>query len=435
MRRNIYNSLIDWKNSRNRKPLVLYGARQVGKTYILKEFGKNEYKNTLYLNFDKNRELHNYFANDISPHNIINSLKAIFKQEINAETLLIFDEIQECQRAKDSLKYFNEDAPEYNIAAAGSFLGIAGGKFPVGQVDKLTLYPMTFYEFLEATGNEILLENLQAANERANSGIHALATEKLKQYFYIGGMPEVVKAYAQAGDLLLARQIQEQILSSYKEDFLKHIKGVDIPKVRMLWDSIPAHLAKEKKKFVYKEIKQGGRAAEFENALDWLENTGLVYKILKTEEAKIPLVAYQERNSFKLYMLDTGLLAASAKLDVKTFFGKEHEIFKEFKGALAEQFVLQELKPKNIPIYYWSSSTGKAEVDFVAQCEDKIIPVEVKSGESAKSKSLGVYIEKYNPQTAIRASLSNYEKRGNLFSVPLYAIGKFLPLTLPSAAR
>ncbi|MDR2584289.1 MAG: AAA family ATPase [Fibromonadaceae bacterium] len=412
MKRNIYNSLIAWKNSKNRKPLVLYGARQVGKTYILKELGKNEYKNTLYLNFDKNKELHNYFADNISPHHIIDSLKTIFKQEINAETLLIFDEIQECQRAKDSLKYFNEEAPEYNIAAAGSFLGIASGKFPVGQVDKLTLYPMTFYEFLEATGNE------------NSPNIHALATEKLKQYFYIGGMPEAVKTYAQTGDLLLTRQIQEQILSSYKEDFLKHIKGVDIPKVRMLWDSIPVHLAKEKKKFIYKEIKQGGRAAEFENALDWLVNTGLVYKISCTEEAKIPLVAYEERNSFKLYMLDIGLLAASAKLDVKTFFSKNHEVFKEFKGALAEQFVLQELKPKNIPISYWSNSTGKAEVDFVVQYEDKIIPIEVKSGESSKSKSLGVYIEKYNPQIAIRTSLSNYEKRGNLLNIPLYAIGE-----------
>jgi predicted AAA+ superfamily ATPase len=235
-------------------------------------------------------------------------------------------------------------------------------------------------------------------------------------------MPEAVKTYVKTGDLALTRQIQENILSSYKEDFLKHIKDSDIPKVRMLWDSIPTHLAKEKKKFIYKEIKQGGRAAEFENALDWLVNTGLVYKVSKTEEAKIPLTAYQERNTFKLYMLDTGLLAASANLDIKTFFSIEYEIFKEFKGAIAEQFVLQELKLKKIPVFYWSNSTGKAEIDFVVQHEDKIIPIEVRSGKSTKAKSLGVYIEKYKPQIAIRASLSNYKKRDGLIDVPLYFI-------------
>jgi len=423
MKRNIYKSLLAWKNSKDRKPLVLYGARQVGKTYILKEFGKNEFKNVLYLNFDANKELQKYFADDISPKRIIDSLKVLFNQEINTnDTLIIFDEIQECQRAKDSLKYFNEDAPEYYIAAAGSFLGIAGGKFPVGQVDKLTLFPLSFFEFLEATNNEILLKNLPSENNW-NSGINALATEKLKQYFYVGGMPEAVKAYAETGDLLLVRQIQENILSSYKEDFFKHIKGSDIPKVRMLWDSIPVHLAKEKKKFVYKEIKQGGRAAEFENALDWLVNTGLVYKISKTGEAKLPLIAYEERDSFKLYMHDTGLLAASAKLDIKTFFNSEHDVFREFKGAIAEQFVLQELKPQNFPIAFWANSTGKAEVDFVIQYEDKIIPIEVKSGENIKAKSLGVYLEKYSPKIAIRTSLSNYEKRESLIDIPLYLLG------------
>ncbi|MCL2843995.1 MAG: ATP-binding protein [Chitinivibrionia bacterium] len=425
MKRNIYTSLLAWKNSKDRKPLVLYGARQVGKTYILKEFGKNEYKNVLYLNFDTNKELHNYFANDISPKQIIGSLKALFKQEINAaDTLLIFDEIQECQRAKDALKYFNEDAPEYHIAAAGSFLGIASGKFPVGQVDRLTLYPLSFFEFLKATNNDILLKSLE--NDKfSNPAMHILATEKLKQYFYVGGMPEAVKTYAKTGDLMLTRQIQENILSNYKEDFFKHIKSNDISKVRMLWDSVPVHLAKEKKKFVYKELKQGGRAAEFENALDWLINTGLVYKVSNTQEAKIPLISYEERENFKIYMHDVGLLGASAKLDIKTFFSAEHDIFREFKGAMAEQFVLQELKPKNYPICFWTNSTGKAEVDFVIQYEDKILPLEVKSGENTKAKSLGVYMEKYNPQIALRASLSDYAKKGDLIDIPLYSIGQF----------
>jgi predicted AAA+ superfamily ATPase len=276
---------------------------------------------------------------------------------------------------------------------------------------------------LKATDNNILLESLQ--NDKfSNPSMHILATERLKQYFYVGGMPEAVKTYAQTGDLMLTRQIQENILFSYKEDFFKHIKSSDIPKVRMLWDSIPVHLAKEKKKFVYKEIKQGGRAAEFENAMNWLVNTGLVYKISNTQEAKIPLIAYEERDSFKIYMHDIGLLAASAKLDIKTFFSAEHDVFREFKGAIAEQFVLQELKPKNLPICFWSNSTGKAEVDFVIQYQDKILPLEVKSGENVKAKSLGVYMEKYKPQTALRTSLSNYSKNGNLIDIPLYTIGQ-----------
>jgi predicted AAA+ superfamily ATPase len=252
--------------------------------------------------------------------------------------------------------------------------------------------------------------------------MHALATEKLKQYFYVGGMPEAVKTYAKTNDLTLARQIQENILSNYKEDFFKHVKSSGIRKVRRLWDSIPVHLAKEKKKFVYKELKQGGRAAEFENALDWLINTGLVYKVSNTQEAKIPLIAYSERENFKIYMHDVGLLAAAAKLDIKTFFSAEHDIFREFKGAMAEQFVLQELRPKNFPICFWTNSTGKAEVDFVIQYEDKILPLEVKSGENAKAKSLGVYMEKYNPQIALRTSLLPYGKTENLTDIPLYAV-------------
>jgi hypothetical protein len=286
------------------------------------------------------------------------------------------------------------------------------------------LYPLSFFEFLKATDNDILLKSLE--NDKfSNPAMHVLATERLKQYFYVGGMPEAVKTYAKTGDLMFTRQIQENILANYKEDFFKHIKSNDIPKVRMLWDSVPVHLAKEKKKFVYRELKQGGRAAEFENALDWLINTGLVYKVSNTQEAKIPLIAYEERKNFKIYMHDVGLLAAAAKLDIKTFFSAEHDIFREFKGAMAEQFVLQELKPKNYPICFWTNSTGKAEVDFVIQYEDKILPLEVKSGENTKAKSLGVYLEKYCPQIALRASLSDYVKKPDLIDIPLYSIGQF----------
>jgi len=424
MKRFAYSDLLKWKNSAKRKPLILYGARQVGKTWLLKTFGKSEYKSVMYLNFDTNQKLHGYFGDDISPKIIITSLESHFNEKISpADTLLIFDEIQECQRAKDSLKYFCEDAPEYNIASAGSFLGIAGGKFPVGQVDEIILYPLSFYEFLDATGQDRLVNILYERNIQLIKNMHGLLTDKLKEYFYVGGMPEAVKTFADTNDLQAVREVQETILNNYKGDFSKHIKGVDIPKVRMLWDSIPAHLSKEKKKFIYKEIKTGGRASEFENAMDWLVNTGLVYKIAKTTEPKLPLVSYAERESFKLYMLDVGLLSAKSGLDIKTFYQPDHEVFKEFKGAIAEQYVVQELKTlSSMPIFYWGSDTGKAEVDFVIQYGNGIVPVEVKSDLNKKSYSLNVYMEAYKPKQAIRTSLNNFGIDAGLYSIPLYMI-------------
>jgi len=425
MKRFVYADLLKWKTSPERKPLILYGARQVGKTWLLKEFGKAEYKSVFYINFDTNREFHQYFGDNISPDVITKSLESHFREKIvPADTLLIFDEIQECQRAKDSLKYFNELTPEYNIAAAGSFLGIAGGKFPVGQVDELTLYPLSFYEFLEAAGNEGLLDILRGPNAALLKNMHGLFTSKLKEYFYTGGMPEAVKAFIGTGDLNAVREKQEIILNNYKGDFSRHIKGVDIPKVRMLWDSIPIHLSKEKKKFVYKEIKTGGRASEFENAMDWLVNTGLVYRVAKTTGQKLPLAAYADRDSFKLYMLDVGLLSAKSGLDIKTFYEPNAETFREFKGALTEQYVMQELKTLGrLPIYYWSNATGKAEVDFIVQYGNDIIPIEVKSDVNKKSYSLNVYMEAYSPIKAIRTSLNHFGIHGGLYSLPLYMIG------------
>ncbi|MCL2154918.1 MAG: ATP-binding protein [Leptospirales bacterium] len=422
MERFAYADLLKWKNSPKRKPLILYGARQVGKTWLLKTFGKNEYKSMMYLNFDTNRKLHQYFGDDVSPKTIIASFESHFNEKISpADTLLVFDEIQECQRAKDSLKYFCEDAPQYNIAAAGSFLGIAGGKFPVGQVDEIILYPLSFYEFLSAAGQDKLVNILYGRKIRLMKNIHGLLTDKLKEYFYVGGMPEAVKTFAEMNDLQAVREVQETILDNYKADFSKHIKGIDIPKVRMLWDSIPAHLSKEKKKFIYKEIKTGGRASEFENAMDWLVNTGLVYKIAKTTTPKLPLASYAERESFKLYMLDVGLLSAKSGLDISTFYQSNHEVFKEFKGAIAEQYVVQELKTLGrLPIFYWGSDTGKAEVDFIIQYANKIVPVEVKSDLNKKSYSLNVYMEAYKPEQAIRTSLNNFGIDNRLYSIPLY---------------
>ena len=435
MKRTAYNELLAWKDSKNRRPLIVYGARQVGKTWLLKEFGENEYKTVIYLNFDKDPDLLKYFSGNISPKYIIAGLEDYSQKKIiPEETLIIFDEIQENQRAKDSLKYFNEDAPFYHIAAAGSFLGIAGGKFPVGQVDRITLYPMSFYEFLQATESSILLDNIKCLDRAVFKTISVTAKQKLKEYLYVGGMPSAVKTFIEAGNLHETRREQEKILSNYKEDFSKHIKGTDIPKVRMLWDSIPLHLAKEKKKFMYKEIKTGARAAAYENALDWLVNTGLVYKVDRTSEAKLPIAAYANREAFKVFMLDTGLLTAASKLDITTFYNSDPLIYKEFKGAITEQFVLQELKTLgDMPVYYWGRDEGKSEVDFIVQWRNEIVPIEVKSGIRTQSKSLEIYRELFSPAHAVRTTLKGFGISDCLYSIPLYMIASFADILAGNA--
>jgi predicted AAA+ superfamily ATPase len=428
MKRIAYNWLLNWKKSERRKPLVLYGARQVGKTWLLKEFGDTEYENKVYLNFDKKPELCDYFKNDLNPKNIISALEAEFSTTIKPEkTLIIFDEIQECQRAKDSLKYFNEEAPQYHIASAGSFLGIAGGKFPVGQVDEMTLYPMSFYEFLSALNQDKIVSAIRELNFPLINTLSGKLEEYLKTYFYVGGMPAVVNIYSQKQDIEKARKEQYELLNAYKSDFSKHIKGTNIPKVHMIWDAIPVHFAKEKKKFVYKELKEGGRASQFEDAMDWLMRTGLIYKIQRTTQNKIPLNSYLDKDYFKLYMLDIGLLCAEAQISIKTFFEADSKIFEEFKGALAEQYVLQELKVATTnPIAYWGNDKGNAEVDFVMQMDNKIIPIEVKANTNTRAKSLSYYIGEYNPEYAIRTSLKHYGKDDkNLYSIPLYMIEAF----------
>ena len=434
-------SLKKWKNSANRKPMILYGARQVGKTWLMREFARNEYTQAVYLNFDNKPELSEYFKKDLDPKRIIAALSHHFDVKIEAEnTLVIFDEIQECQRAKDSLKYFTENAPEYHIIAAGSFLGVAAGKFPVGKVDRLTLYPMSFYEFLEAAGRENLLEAIKTQDRSLLETLASLFLDMLRTYFFVGGMPAAVAEYAKTQDLGEVRRLQNGILSDYKEDFSKHIKATDIPKVRMLWDSIQVHLAREKKKFIYKDVKTGGRASDFENAMDWLVNTGLVYKIKRVLEPKIPLSRSEQREVFKLFMLDTGLLCAKANMDLASFYTASEKVFTDFNGALAEQYVCQELKASHqAPLFYWGRDKGMAEVDFIMQYKDEVIPIEVKSAYNKRSLSLDVYLDLIKPKTAVRTSmrnlgltdygnltnrgLSNQRRAGNLFSVPLYMIG------------
>ena len=430
MKRYALETLKNWKHSKNRKPLILYGARQVGKTWLLKEFGHTEYKQTVYINFDDDSQMESYFNKDLDTVRIINALESRFNINITPDnTLIIFDELQECQRAKDSLKYFNENAPQYHIVTAGSFLGVAAGKFPVGQVNSLTLYPLSFYEFLEAIGREKLAETIKSLDRPLLESLSSLLIDLLKTYFYVGGMPAAVDCYVQSQSLIKVRELQKEILNNYKNDFSKHISPHDIPKVRMLWDSIPVHIAREKKKFIYSDVKTGGRASEFENAMDWLVNTGLVYKVPRTLTPKLPLARDQEREAFKLFMLDIGLLCAKINADLTVFYEADPKIFHDFHGAMTEQYVCQELKAIcDNPLFYWSRDKGAAEIDFIMQYKNEIIPIEVKSERHTQSKSLKVYMEEYHPKTAVRTSLKSMGLNNALHSIPLYIIGSLLDI-------
>jgi len=424
MRRTIYNDLLSWKISPDRKPLLLQGARQTGKTWLMEEFGKNEYKSVISLNFEKQPDISIYFDGNVSPVNIIRSLEQRFAVNIYMEnTLIIMDEIQESQRALNSLKYFCEDAPQYHVIAAGSFLGVAlHGSFPVGKVDRLTLYPLSFYEFLEGIGKERYAQTIKNLDFELISSASGDYEKLLKTYFLVGGMPKAVSTFAEREDLRKVRAIQNNILEDYKDDFSKHITPLNTPKVEMIWNTIPRHLSKEKKKFIYKELSENARAYSYEDAMNWLFNTRLVYKVSRTEENKLPLASFADDRAFKLYMLDCGLFCAKAEIDITVFFEHNNELLSFFNGAIAEQFVLQELVTAGYKPHYWGREKGEAEVDFLIQWRNEIVPVEVKSGFRKKSKSLDVYRQMYNPKRAIRTTLRNYGEIDGLFSVPLYMI-------------
>ena len=438
MKRSIWYDLLAWKTSPDRKPLLLQGARQSGKTWLMQEFGKNEYKNFVYVNFENTPNMRAHFEHDLKPERLIAMLSAEYNEEILPEkTLLIFDEIQECNRALNSLKYFEETAPQYHIIAAGSFLGVAmhpGFTFPVGKVDRLTLYPLSFYEFLDAVDEGRMLEAAKSLDNNLIQGLAPKFIELLRLYFYTGGMPRPVSAYIQRNDLNEVRRIQTEILADYRSDFTKHITPPNIPKVGMIWDSIPVHLGREKKKVIYKEIKKGGRASEFENAMQWLTDTGLVYKTSRVTLPRIPLVAHAEKDNFKLYMLDIGLLSAKTEIKLKHFLNPDTSILGNYHGALTEQFVIQELKASGFSPYYWGRDKGEAELDFLLQCHGEIIPIEVKSGIRKRSKSLDVYRELYNPALSVRATLNNLGKTdkgtgASLYSIPLYLIASLEYIT------
>ncbi len=426
MKRKAMQSLIAWKNSKNRKPLIIQGARQVGKTWLMKEFGKLQFKQTAYFIFEKNTRLQDIFKTDMDTDRILEALGILAGFKITLDTLILFDEIQECPEAITALKYFYEQKPEYYIIAAGSLLGVAlhkGLSFPVGKVNFLTLYPLSFYEFLSAIGDDLKLEQLEKGNLSILTPFHEELLSLLKKYFFIGGMPEVVLSYAEERDFQKVRQLQNDIITSYQDDFSKHIPTNEQAKLRMLWNSIPAQLAKENKKFMYGTIQKGARAKEFENAIAWLEACGLIYKVYRIKKPDLPLSAYKDLSAFKLFMADVGLLSAMSSLDAKTLLDK-NEIFEEFKGALTEQYVLQQLVTysPDMTIAYWTNESYTNEIDFVVQYENKIIPIEVKAATNLKAKSLNWYIEKFHPVRALRFSGANFKQNEIITDYPLYAV-------------
>ncbi len=423
MERFAINALRKWKNKASRKPLIVRGARQVGKTWLIKEFGKEEYAKVAYVNFENSKLLQSLFAEDFDLQRILTAVQIETGVQINADdTLIVFDEIQEAKGAITSLKYFCENAPQYHIIAAGSLLGVAlhsHTSFPVGKVEFLDLYPLSFSEFLLACNQKPLLDLLQGKDWILIKSFKDKYIQLLRQYYYVGGMPEVVLTYTQTNDFKEVRIIQKQILNSYDQDFSKHAPNEIVPRIKMLWNSIPAQLSKENKKFIYGAVKQGSRAKDYELALSWLTDSGLVYKITRVSKPDIPLVAYEDMNAFKLFVVDVGLLCAMGDLDVKTLIDG-NRIFEEFKGSLTEQYILQQLKViSDMVIRYWTSDTAKSELDFLLQYEGRVIPVEVKAEENLHAKSLRMYCQKYSPKIAIRTSMSDFRKEDWLTNVPI----------------
>ncbi len=430
MKRTAIQELISWKNKKNRKPLIVRGARQVGKTWLMKEFGKNEYKQTVYINFENTKTLSTLFGEDFNIQRIITALQIVSGIQIAPQnTLIIFDEIQEVPGAITSLKYFYEDAPEYHVIAAGSLLGVAlhqQTSFPVGKVEFLDLYPLSFKEFLMALDQQPLTDLLVKQDWILIKNFKGRFIQFLRFYYYIGGMPEAVLSYREQNDFKEVRDIQKRILMAYEQDFSKHAPVGIIPRIRMLWNSIPAQLAKENKKFIYGAVKPGSRAKDYELALSWLIDCGLIHKISRVSKPAIPLKAYEDFGAFKLFIADVGLLGAMSDIDVQTLI-KGNTIFEEFKGALTEQYVLQQLITlPDLAIHYWSSEKSSAEIDFLVQHAGKVIPIEVKAEENLQAKSLKAFYNKYSPELAIRTSMSDYRKESWLQNLPLYAVTELI---------
>ena len=418
--------LYKWKNSKRRKPLIIEGARQVGKTWLMKEFGKQAYADTVYINFDSNSRMADLFSADLDTDRLIMGLELYAGRKINPDnTLLIFDEVQEVPRALASLKYFYENAPQYHIVCAGSLLGIAlhqGTSFPVGKVDFLKLYPLSFSEFLMATGNERFAELLKKQDYEMITSFKQTYIDALKHYYFVGGMPEAVQSFAESKDFNEVRAIQKRILAAYEQDFSKHAPNEIVPKIRMLWNSIPSQLARENKKFIYGLVREGGRAREYETAIMWLSDCGLVHKVSRVNAAGIPLKAYEDLKAFKLFIVDVGLLGCMTGLRQRTLLDGD-DLFVEFKGALTEQYVCQQLKTiEDLGVYYYTNDRGSCEIDFVVDTGEQIVPIEVKAETNLRAKSLKTYRERFEPELSVRTSMADYKKEDWLLNLPLYAI-------------
>lgn len=425
MERSIYSSLKKWKESPIRKPLILQGARQVGKTYILKEFGAREYSEVVYINCDDNNDMQNMFV-DYDVDRIIRSLSAISGVSIKpSTTLLILDEIQEVERGLASLKYFCEKAPEYHVAVAGSLLGITlheGTSFPVGKVDMLYMYPMDFEEFLLAMGKEQLVELLRSNSWTALTPLRGMLTELLRQYYFVGGMPEAVKTYVERGDIWEVRSIHSKIIDAYRNDMSKHVPKQQVQRINMVWNSIPSQLARDNKKFIYGALRKGARANDFEIAIQWLVDSGLVHKVHRISKPVVPLKFYEDMASFKLFLLDCGLLGALSETPPEQILIGDN-VFEEYKGAFTENYVLQQLKslPRTF-VYYYSNDNSTLEIDFVVQHEAHVIPIEVKAEENLRAKSLRQFVTDNSGLHGVRFSMSDYREQDWLTNVPLWAV-------------
>lgn len=418
--------LYKWKESRHRKPLIIQGARQVGKTWLMKEFGCQAYADTVYINFDSNSRMAELFASDLDTDRLVMGIELYAGRKINPDsTLLIFDEIQEVPRALSSLKYFCEDAPQYHIVCAGSLLGIAlheGTSFPVGKVDFLPLYPLSFKEFLMAVAGERFAGLLNYLDFQMIASFKQTYIDALKQYFFIGGMPEAVQSFVEERDFNAVRNIQKRILAAYEQDFSKHAPIEIVPKIRMIWNSIPSQLARENKKFVYGLVREGGRAKEYEAAIMWLCDCGLVHKVSRVNASGIPLKAYEDLKAFKLFMVDVGLLGCMTGLRQRTLLDG-NALFTEFKGALTEQYVCQQLKAVgDLTVFYYTNDRSSCEIDFVVDTGEQIVPIEVKAEINLKAKSLKTYREKFSPELSVRTSMADYKREDWLLNLPLYAV-------------
>jgi len=427
MYRTAIEELFKWKAKETRKPLIFRGARQVGKTWLMKEFGATAYENCVYVSFDNNRRMRELFSADLDVARLVTGIELYAGHKIDpTNTLIIFDEVQEVPQALTSLKYFNENAPQFQILCAGSLLGVAlhqGTSFPVGKVEFLDLYPLSFAEFMRAMGREQFVSLLEQGDFAMVTTFKQEYIDLLKYYYYIGGMPEVVSSFIENRDFNEAREIQQRILAAYEQDFSKHAPNEIVPRIRMLWNSIPAQLAKENKKFIYGLVKEGARAREYEYALMWLTDCGLVHKVHRVSVPNLPLKVYEDLKAFKLFLIDIGLLSCMTRLRQDVLLDG-NELFKEFKGALTEQYVLQQIKTlRGVEPYYWTNDRNTAEVDFLLDAGSRAVPLEVKAEVNLQSKSLKAFADKHKSALSIRSSMSDYKHEDWLLNLPLYAIG------------